>query len=293
MKKIIEKIITSASKEAIWNTITERNKYQLWAETFTKRSYFEGGWTKGDKIRFLAANKDGGLDGMISEIAENDPYKFISIRHLGYIYNGVEDTTSEEIKSWAPFYENYTIREIDDKMCELMLEMDATDDFYAMFLELWPKALVKIKEISETFGLAPAMLTCEAIIDTSLNHVWECWTNPNNVMNWNAASPDWHCPNATNNLFENGQFSYTMASRDGQMSFDFKGTYTKVIPFKQIKFALEDKRKVTIDFEEEENKIKVCEKFEGETKNLLFLQQMGWQAILDNFKAYTEQTYQK
>jgi uncharacterized protein YndB with AHSA1/START domain len=292
MKKIIEKIIISASKEAIWNTIIDRNKYQLWAEAFTKGSYFEGGWNKGDTIRFLAANKDGGLDGMISEIAEKDLYQFISIRHLGYIYNGVEDTTSDEIKSWAPSYENYTIREIDAKTCEFTLEMDATDDFYTMFLELWPKALSKIKEISETFGLAPAMLTCEALIDAPLNHVWECWTDPKHIIQWNAASPDWHCPQATNNLLENGQFSYTMASRDGQMSFNFKGTYTKVIPFKQIEFALEDNRKVTLDFEEVGNKIKVCEKFEGETENLVFLQQMGWQAILDNFKAHTEQTHQ-
>jgi uncharacterized protein YndB with AHSA1/START domain len=146
---------------------------------------------------------------------------------------------------------------------------------------------VKTKEISETFGLAPAMLTCEALIDAPLNQVWECWTNPKHIIQWNAASPDWHCPQATNNLVENGQFSYTMASRDGQMSFDFKGTYTKVIPFKQIEFVLEDNRKVTLDFEEDGNKIKVCEKFESETENLVFLQQMGWQAILDNFKAHT------
>lgn len=292
MKKIIEKIIISASKEAIWNTITDRNKYQLWTEAFTKGSYFEGGWNKGESIRFLGANKDGGLDGMISEIAENDLNKFISIRHLGYIYNGVEDTTSDSIKSWAPSYENYTIREIDAKTCEFTLEMDATDDFYTMFLELWPKALLKIKEISEACGLAPAMLTCEAIVDASLNHVWECWTAPKHIIQWNAASPDWHCPHATNNLVENGQFSYTMASRDGQMSFDFKGTYTKVIPLKQIEYVLEDARKVTINFEEDGNKIKVSEKFVGETENLVYLQQMGWQAILDNFKAHTEQTYQ-
>jgi uncharacterized protein YndB with AHSA1/START domain len=293
MKKIIEKITISASKEAIWSTITDRNKYQLWTEAFTKGSYFEGGWNKGDSIRFLAANKDGGLDGMISEIAENELYKFISIRHLGYIYNGVEDTTSDEIKSWAPSYENYSIREIDGKTCEFTLEMDATDDFYEMFLKLWPKALIKIKEISEEFGLNPAMLTCENLVDASLNHVWECWTDPKHIIHWNAASPDWHCPKATNNLEENGQFTYTMASRDGEMSFDFKGIFTKIIPLKQIEYALEDARKVIINFEAEGNKIKVCEKFEGETENLMHLQQMGWQAILDNFKTYTEKTDQK
>ncbi len=293
MQKIIEKIIISATKEAIWDTITNRNKYQLWTEVFSVGSYFEGGWNKGDTIRFLAANKKGKLDGMISEIAESENHKFISIRHLGYIYDGIEDTTSDEIKLWAPSYENYTIQEIDAQHCQFTVEMDSTDDYYVMFLELWPKALMKIKEISEAFGLNPAMLKIENHVNASLNHVWNCWTDPKHIINWNAASPDWHCPRAENNLVENGRFKYTMASRDGKMSFDFNGIYTKVIPFKQIEYVLEDNRKVTIDFEEDGNKIKVCEKFEGESENLVQLQLMGWQAILDNFKTYTEQNDQK
>ena len=65
-------------------------------------SYYEGGWKRGDTIRFLAIGKEGKKEGMISEIAEADFPNYISIKHLGYIWDGIEDTTSDAVASWAP-----------------------------------------------------------------------------------------------------------------------------------------------------------------------------------------------
>ena len=85
---------------------------------------------------------------MVSRIAENKPYEFISIEHLGIVKNGVEDTTSEEARKWAPAFENYTFKE-KGGATEVLVEMDIEDENKKMFEEMWPKALQKLKGIAE------------------------------------------------------------------------------------------------------------------------------------------------
>ena len=148
MKKIKLDIEINASRQAVWDAIVNDAKYRQWTTAFTAGSFFEGGWNKGDSIRFLV-EKEGGKEGMIAEIAESIYPEFISIRHLGYISNGVDDTTSEEVKKWAPAYENYTLKELGEGKTQFMVEADTTEEYHQMFLELWPKALEKLKEVSE------------------------------------------------------------------------------------------------------------------------------------------------
>jgi len=149
MKKINFVITINASREAVWDAIVNDAKYRLWTSVFEPSSYFEGGWNKGDTIRFLAINKKGEKEGMVSEIAESIYPQYISIKHLGYIANGIDDTTSEEIRKWAPAFENYTMEKAGENKTLFKLDMDVTDEYFDMFMELWPKALAKLKEVSE------------------------------------------------------------------------------------------------------------------------------------------------
>lgn len=134
------------------------------------------------------------------------------------------------------------------------------------------------------------MITVQTRVDASIEKVWKLWTSPKHVTKWNNASPDWHTPYAENNLKVGGNFKYTMAAKDGSMSFDFEGVYTDVVGHSFIAYTMADGRKVTITFESLENGVLVTEKFDPETENSEALQQQGWQAILDNFKKYTENT---
>lgn len=130
------------------------------------------------------------------------------------------------------------------------------------------------------------MITVETLIPASIEKVWECLTQPHHTMNWNAASDDWHCPAARNDLKPGGTFSYTMASRDGQMSFDFNGTFREITPNQLLAYELEDGRKVRITLSQTETGIRVKEEFEAEEMNPPDLQRQGWQAILDNLNKY-------
>lgn len=131
-------------------------------------------------------------------------------------------------------------------------------------------------------------ITISAQINKPVAHVWNVWTEPAHIMQWNAASDDWHCPKATNDLRTGGKFSSTMAARDGSFSFDFEGVYDDVQPHKRIAYTMADGRSCEIIFEEKAGGTLVTEAFDAEAQNPVEMQRGGWQAILDRFKAHAE-----
>lgn len=118
--------------------------------------------------------------------------------------------------------------------------------------------------------------------------VWKCWTDPSHVINWNFASNDWHCPSAENTLSVGGEFHYIMAAKDESFSFDFWGKFVHIEEERLIEIMLGDGRKMSLMFESVGDETRVTETFDPEDTNPLELQKAGWQAILDNFKRYTE-----
>lgn len=132
------------------------------------------------------------------------------------------------------------------------------------------------------------MITVKTTVKAPIEKVWEFWTQPQHVTQWNNASDDWHCPTATNDLRIGGKFNFTMASKDGKMSFDFEGEYADIKEYSLIEYHIIDGRKVIINFEETNDGIAITESFEPEEENSEELQRGGWQNIIDNFKKYTE-----
>jgi len=131
-------------------------------------------------------------------------------------------------------------------------------------------------------------ITVEAIIAADKNKVWDYYTNPKHIVNWNFASDDWHCPSAENDMRAGGKYSSRMEAKDGSWGFDFEAIYDEVVDNNRIIYTIADGRKVTIDFEEAGAETKVITTFEAENQNPVEMQKGGWQAILDNFKKYTE-----
>jgi uncharacterized protein YndB with AHSA1/START domain len=131
-------------------------------------------------------------------------------------------------------------------------------------------------------------ITIETTVNAPVEKVWQYWTEPQHIMQWNAASPDWHCPRSENDVRPGGSFSATMAAKDGSFSFDFGGTHDQVEHHKLIASTMGDGRTMEVHFTPEGNSTKVVETFEMETQNPEEMQRGGWQAILDNFKAHVE-----
>ena len=131
-------------------------------------------------------------------------------------------------------------------------------------------------------------ITIETTISAPLELVWTCWTLPEHITQWNAASDDWHTPSATNDLRVGGRFTSRMESRDGKYGFDFWGIHDEVQLNSLIKSTMGDDRKMEVRFIQEGSQVEVVESFETEDENSIELQRQGWQAILDRFKAYVE-----
>ena len=137
-------ISINAPKESVWQTLWNDSTYRQWTSVFAEGSRAETDWKTGSKILFT----DGKGSGMVSTVAENKPYEFMSIRHLGVLKDGVEEIDSPEVQKWAGALENYTLRSQGGKT-ELDVDMDTTEEFSDYFETTWPKALEKLKEVAE------------------------------------------------------------------------------------------------------------------------------------------------
>lgn len=132
------------------------------------------------------------------------------------------------------------------------------------------------------------VITVEATVHAPVEKVWSCWTLPEHITKWCAASDDWHTPFAENDLRTGGKFLSRMEAKDGSFGFDFGGIYDDVKTNELIAYTLGDNRKVSIVFKSEGNSTRVTESFDAETQNPVEMQKAGWQSILDNFKKYAE-----
>ncbi|HWM41096.1 MAG TPA: SRPBCC family protein [Burkholderiales bacterium] len=133
-------------------------------------------------------------------------------------------------------------------------------------------------------------ITVETLVKSDLNKVWGAWNNPADIQHWNAASDDWHTPQAAVDLREGGKFVSRMEAKDRSAGFDFEGTYTRIAPRKLIEYRMTDGREVTVEFAERAGGVLVKETFDAETVHSAELQRQGWQAILNNFAQHVEKT---
>lgn len=131
-------------------------------------------------------------------------------------------------------------------------------------------------------------IVISATVKSPVARVWDLWTKPFHIKNWNAASPDWHTTYAETDLRKGGRFLSRMEAKDGSFGFDFSGEFTKIELNKCIQYTLDDERVVEVLFNSEGKNTIITETFEAEQENSVELQKTGWQAILNNFKHYAE-----
>jgi uncharacterized protein YndB with AHSA1/START domain len=132
-------------------------------------------------------------------------------------------------------------------------------------------------------------ITVESTINAPVEKVWKYWSAPEHITKWCSPSEDWHAPRAENDLTKGGKFLTRMEAKDGSFGFDFAGVYDEVKTNELIEYTMSDGRNVVIKFAGNASETRVTETFDPETQNSLEMQKAGWQAILDNFKKYTEE----
>lgn len=145
-------IMIAAPSAAVRHVLLDEPMIRQWEASFAESSYYEGDWSEGSTIRFLTP----GADGVVSVIAKNRPSEYLSIRHVGVVNQGIDDTASDELKASAPpEYEDY-------------------------FTKTWPQPLHAVKRLTETLPTRQQRLTnpandlrsfSESVLGVARNHI--------------------------------------------------------------------------------------------------------------------------
>lgn len=132
-----------------------------------------------------------------------------------------------------------------------------------------------------------AKIKISATINADSQKVWDYYTEPKHIVNWNFADPSWHCPSATNDMKIGGTYKARMEAKDGSFGFDFEVVYSEITVGKSFSYGF-DGRTVNVTIENINNQTEIVVEFDPEKQNPIELQRAGWQSILNNFKNYTE-----
>jgi hypothetical protein len=143
MKNLKFATTINAPKEKVWNILFTDENYPKWAEVFCEGSNAKTNWKEGSDVEFTTPNGEG----IFSKITQKIPNRLMVFKHLGIIENGkrIRDARS---KQWENALESYKLQEHDGKT-ELAVSVDTIDEYSAYFNKTFPKALNKIKELSE------------------------------------------------------------------------------------------------------------------------------------------------
>jgi uncharacterized protein YndB with AHSA1/START domain len=147
VKRIQFTTIVEAPVSRVYVLLIEPESYKNWTSAFAGGPTYEGSWAQGQQIRFLSSSGDG----MVAEIAENRANEFTSIRHLGFIAQGVVDIESESARAWALAYENYSFQAV-PQGTRVVVDQDVTEEFEGYMKEAWPKALARLKALCKGRG---------------------------------------------------------------------------------------------------------------------------------------------
>ena len=151
MKKLQFNIKVNAPVSNVYEAmlgLENKSTYEQWTSEFNPTSTYDGSWTKGSKILFIGTDEKGEKGGMVSEVVENIPDQYVSVRHYGLVKDDKEITEGPEVEKWAGGIENYTFED-NNGTTEITVDLDATDDFVEYMNQTYPKALEKLKENCE------------------------------------------------------------------------------------------------------------------------------------------------
>ncbi len=144
MKTIKKSIEINASKEKVWEVLTEDKYTRVWYAEFNEGSHAVTDWKLGSKAIF----KDPHGNGIIGTIIKNDPTEILSIQYSGMLMKGEEDYESDMAKGIIGVKEIYILSE-KEGVTTLDIECGMNDEMYNMMSDLWEKGLAKLKELSE------------------------------------------------------------------------------------------------------------------------------------------------
>lgn len=135
-----------APAQKVWDTLWNESTYPQWTSAFNPNgvSTVQSDWQVGGRTLFL----DEKGNGMVSTIkAKEEPYQMV-FEHLGQVIDGKEDTSSEEVKSWAGSLEEYHLSE-NNGITTLKASVQTGEEWEEMMNKGFTNGLEVVKNLSE------------------------------------------------------------------------------------------------------------------------------------------------
>lgn len=139
--KILEfKTQISAPAEKVWKVLFTQHENRNWPSAVNEGTYFEGTWEEGSVMRFL----DDENNGMYNSVEKNIPNKELTMKHLGWIYDGELSP-----QNWEDSTVTYLL-ESNENGTLLTGKINALDEFVDFFNSKYPSNFEKVKKLSES-----------------------------------------------------------------------------------------------------------------------------------------------
>ena len=140
MTRLHFSIEINAPREKVWQVLWEDATYRDWTSVFAEGSYAVSDWNEGSTIQFLDPKSGSGMSAVI---VKKTPNEFMSFRHIAEIKNGQEQPPAAS----SGGRENYTLTK--NTRTTLTVDLDAPDEYRQMFEDMFPRALGRVKTLSE------------------------------------------------------------------------------------------------------------------------------------------------
>ena len=130
-----------APREKVWRVLWDDASFRDWSSVFAEGSYAVSDWKEGSTVQFIDPSNNSGMQAIIEK---KRPNEFISFRHEAELKDGKVQPPA----AWSGAHENYTLTSSNGRTL-LKVDLDAADEHQKMFNDKFPKALKRIKELSE------------------------------------------------------------------------------------------------------------------------------------------------
>ena len=131
-----------APRDRVWRVLWDDETFRDWSSVFAEGSHAVSDWKEGSTVHFIDPGSNSGMQAVIEK---SRPGEFISFRHEREIKDGQVQPPAE----WAGAHENYTLTDRSGRT-HLKIDLDAADEHREMFEDRFPKALRRIKTLSES-----------------------------------------------------------------------------------------------------------------------------------------------
>ncbi len=141
MKEMKFKVEIHTAREKVWETLWQDKTLREWAGLIDPGTYMVGDVIEGSTVQFISA-EGYGVTSLVSKLIPNE---YVLFKHQTDTQDSGSNARDDQ---WTGGRESYTLTH-EDGITTLVMSFDVPTELEETMSESYPKALQRIKELSE------------------------------------------------------------------------------------------------------------------------------------------------